>query len=108
MRARRELLPELKWFLGLAGLEIDPWAVDLDIFHARIYARRAAGVQQLVRELSAWVNSGFRACADHRKNSQDDAVTMPVCGWRRALPRFGVSLVNAHVRDKRTNYNILT
>ena len=41
------------------------------------------------------MNSGFRACEDRRKNSQDDEATMPVRGWRRALPRFGVSLVTA-------------
>jgi hypothetical protein len=53
----RKLLPQLKWFLPAAGgalgarfsaeaMEIDPWAVDLNIFHALIYARRAAGVAQ--------------------------------------------------------------
>ena len=87
------------------AMEIHPSTVDLDIFHALIYARRAAGVPQWCRNgLESWMpglNSGFRGCEEHRKNSQDDSVTMPVRGWRRPLPHFGVSLVNARRREPR-------
>ena len=47
------------------------------------------------------LSSGFRGCEQHRKNSQDDAATMPVRGWRRVLLCFGVSLVNARRREPR-------
>ena len=47
------------------AMEIDPRAVDLDIFHALICAPRrwgAAMVESQLVQLSAWVNSGFRGC----------------------------------------------
>ena len=61
---------------------------------ALIYALRAAGVRwQWSREREPRVNSGFRGC-EGRKKPQDDAVRS-TSGWRRALPRSGVILVNA-------------